>query len=279
LVLRVHHVEQSSSAERSKRSVLINDSPGVESNVSAEEVIVVQHCLSRNVECSYGCERSIRLFPLGQEVVDGVEARILLELDLEVVAIAIGGQSSSHVHSQIIWGSSNWERESNRGGVVAWPHSILNGSLWKRSRTELVRRNGVVRHGELRRNRVISELHGKDCSVGGESCSESGRTLLSSSAKNDSGHNGSRESSLVLGNKDGESVEDHIHLVVVFKSREVLSSWDIAELDGNSLNVSTRVVLKLLVLSREPQKCRISGSWLEHSNSELCGKVRTNGKR
>jgi len=278
LVLRVHHVEQSSSAERSKRSVLINDSPCVVGNVSAKEIVVVQHCLLWDVESSNGDEGSIRLFPLGQEVVDWVEARILLELQLEVETVASSSQSTSHVLSQVVGGSSWWERESNGGGVVAWPQSVLNGSLWKRSRTELVRRNGIERHGEQRGHRVVGKLHGKDCSVGGESLSESRGTLLSSSAKNDSGHNGSRESSLVLGNKDGEGVEDHIHLVVVFKSREVLPSWNIAELDSNSLNVSTSVVLNLFVLSREPQKCWISGSWLEESSCVLSWKVRTDGK-
>jgi len=258
--------------------VLINDSPCVVGNVSAKVIVVVQHCLLWDVECSNGDEGSINLFPLGQEVVDWVDARIRLELQLEVETVASSSQSRSHVLSQVVGGSSRWERESNGGGVVAWPQSILNSSLWKRSRTELVRRNGIERHGEQRGHRVVGKFRGKDCSVGGESLSESGGTLSSSSAKNDSGHNGSRESSLVLGNKDGEGVEDQIHMMVVFKSSHVLPSWNIAEFDCNSLDVSTSVVLSLFVLSREPQKCWISGSWLEDSSSVLSWKVRTDGK-
>jgi len=150
LVLGVHHIEQSSSAERSKRSVLIDDSPCVVGNMSAQVVSVVHHCLSWNIDGSNGGEGSIGLFPLGEEVIDWVNARIRLELQLEEVAVRISSQSSSHVLSQIVWGSSNGERESNGGGVIAREQSILNGSLWKSSRAELVRRDGVIRHRELR---------------------------------------------------------------------------------------------------------------------------------
>jgi len=177
VVVGVHHVEQSSSAERTNRSVLINNSPCVVGNVSASVVCVISHGLPGNVESSNGGERSVRLFPLSQEIVNGVEARILLPLDLEVVAVRLSSQSSSHVLRQIVCGGSCRERETNRGGVVAWPQSILDGSLWKRSRTELVGRNGIVWHGELRANRVVCEFHSKDCSVCGERGSEPSSAL------------------------------------------------------------------------------------------------------
>jgi len=152
LVVRVHHVEQSGSAERSKCSVVLKDSPHVVGNVSASVVVVVLHGLLGNVDSSESNEGSVRLFPFGDEVVNWVNAWFLLELNLPIEAVVIGSDSGSHVLSQIISGSSSGKRESDRRSVLARPQSILDGWVGKRLLSELVRRDGVVRHHELRGN-------------------------------------------------------------------------------------------------------------------------------
>jgi len=150
VVVRVHHIEQSSSAERSKSSVVLKDSPHVVSNMSAGVVVVVLHDLLGNVDSSEGDERGIRLFPLGDEVVDWVEARILLELKLPVEAIVLSKNFGSHVLSEIIsWGS--WgERKSNGRNVCARPQSVLDGWVGESSLSELVGRDGIEWHRQKR---------------------------------------------------------------------------------------------------------------------------------
>jgi len=183
VVVRVHHIEQSGSAEGSEGSVVLKDSPHVESNVSADVIVVVLHDLSGNVDSSEGDEGSVRLFPLSEEIVDWVEARVLLELHLPFEAIVLCSNSGSHVLSEIVsWGV--WrERESNGGSIVARPQSVLDGWVGQRSLSILVRRDGVVRHPELRRHRVVSQLHGKHGSIGRESLGERSSASLSSSTE------------------------------------------------------------------------------------------------
>jgi len=269
VVVRVHHIEQSGSAERSKCSVVLKDSPHVVGNVSASVVVVVLHDLLGNVDSSVGDERGIRLFPLGHEVVDWVEASVLLELELPVEAIVVGKNSGSHVLSEIISWGSHWKRKSNRRNVLARPQSVLDGRVGKWSLSELIRRDGIVRHHELGRNRVVGQLHSKNGSISGELDSEGGSVSLSSSAKLNSGLNRGAKSGFVLRNEHGESVEDKVLYGIVLKSWEQLLAWDAQDLHGNTLDISSGIVLLFLVLSRESEVNIPHFACLKDSNSVL----------
>jgi len=83
------------------------------------------HDLLGNVDSSEGDEGCVRLFPFGDEVVDWVKARILLELNLPIKAIVGSSDSGPHVLSQIISWGSNGKRESDRRNVLARPQSVL----------------------------------------------------------------------------------------------------------------------------------------------------------
>jgi len=276
--VRVHHVEQSGSAERSKCSVVLKDSPHVVGNVSAGVVVVICHDLLGNVDSSEGNEGSIRLFPFGDEVVDWVKARILLELHLPIEAIVGSSDSGSHVLSQIISGGSSGKRESDRRNVLARPQSVLDGRVGKWSLSELIRRDGIVRHLELGRNRVVGQLHSKNGSISGELDSEGGSASLSSSAKLNSGLNRGAKSGFVLRNEHGESVEDKVLHGIILKSGEQLLAWNAQDLHGNTLDISSGIVLFFLVLSRESEVNIPHFSYLKDSNSVLSWEVSTNGE-
>jgi len=278
VVMRVHHIEQSGSAERSKSSVVLKDSPHVVGNVSASIVVVILHDLLGNIDSSEGDEGSVRLFPFGDEVVNWVDAWFLLELNLPIEAIVIGKDSAPHVLSQIISGSSSGKWESDGRGVLARPQSVLNGRVGKGSLSELIRRNGVVRHHELGRNRVISKLHSKDGSIGGELSSEWGSASLSSSTEFNSGLNRSGKSGFVLRDEYWESVEDKVHAGIVLKSWEQLLSWDVQYFDCNSLDVSSGIVLVLFVLSRESEVNIPDFAWLKDAYSVFLWKIGSDGK-
>jgi len=278
VVVRVHHIEQSSSAQRSKSSVVLEDSPHVVGDVSAGVVLVICHDLPGNVNSSEGDEGSVRLFPFGDEVIDWVKANIPLELNLPIEAILVGKDSGPHVLRQIVIGGSWWEGKSDGRNILARPQSVLDGWVGKWSLSKLVRRDGVVWHHELGRDRVVGQLHSKDGSIGGELLSEWGSASLSSSTKLSSGLNRGTKSSFVLRNENGEGVEHKVDHSVVFKSGEQLYAWDIKNLYSNTLNVSSSVVLLFLVLSRESEVYIPDFSGLKDSNSVLCRKVTSDGE-
>jgi len=276
--VRVHHVEQSGSAERSKCSVVLKDSPHVVGNVSASVVVVISHDLFGNVDSSEGDEGSVRLFPFGDEVVDWVKASILLELYLPIEAIVSGSDFGPHVHSQIISGSSWGKRESNRWNVLAWPQSVLDGWVGKGSLSKLVRRDGVVRHLELRSNGVVGQFHSKNGSVCRELNSEGGSASLSSTTKLNSGLNRGAKSGFVLWNEDGEGVEDKVLDGILLKSGKQLLAWDAQDLDCNTLDISSGIVLLLLVLSRESEVHIPNFACLKDSNIVFWCEVRADGE-
>jgi len=278
VVVRVHHVEQSGSAQRSKCSVVLKDSPHVVGNVSASVVVVISHDLWGNVDSSEGDEGSVRLFPFGDEVVDWVKARIRLELHLPIEAIGSGSDSGPHVHSQIISWGSWWKRESNRWNVLARPQSVLDGWVGKGFLSILVRRDGVVRHLELRRNGVVCQFHGKNGSVGRELNSEGASASLSSTTKLSSGLNSGRKSGFVLWNEDGEGVEDKVLDGILLKSGKQLLAWNVQDLDCNTLDISSGIVLLLLVLSRESEVHIPNFACLKYSNIVFCFEVRADGE-
>lgn len=202
-----------------------------------------------------------------------MEANVLLELQLEVEAVWSSSNLRSHGLSQIVGGSSCRERESKGRFVSAWPQSILDGRSWKRTISEFVWRDSIEWHGQKRCNGVIGKLHSSNCSVGGEGSSESRSAHSSSSGEDNSGEDGSSESSLVLRNEDGEGIEHNVHVGIILKTGHQLLSWDIAELESNTLNVSSSGVLELLSLSRESHVDWVRGSWLEETNSLVRCKV------
>jgi hypothetical protein len=278
VVVGVHHIEQSSSVERSNGSVIFQDSPCVEGSMSADVVVIRKNDLLGNVDSSKSDEGSVRLFPLNIEVVDGVSTSVLLELSLEIEAVILSGQSVGHVLSQIVPGSVCWKRESNGCNVFAGEDSVLDGWIGKRSLSKLVRRDGIVGHAQLRRYSVVREFHSRNSSVWSESLSEGRSASISSTTELSSGLYESTKSGLVLRNKDGESVEHNVHAGVILKSRKKLSAWHVEDLDGESFSVSSGIVLLFLVLSRESKEHVPHLSWLENTHPHVLRKGWLDGK-
>jgi len=116
-------------------------------------------------------------------------------------------------------------------------------------------------------------LGGSSGSIRKIELSKSGSALVSSTAQLGSGHNSCSKSSFIAEGEDRGSIEHNVEVSVVFKARKHLSSNDVVELEGETLGVTSRDVLCLLVKSRETHESRIANSSLEDTLGHSCGKV------
>jgi len=276
LIVRVHHSKKSGSVERSNWSVFFKNSPCVHGSVSASGISVGKKSLLGNGDGGNGDIRSISFQPFNRKIVDGVEASILLELELEVKAIILSSKSVGHINGQVIHSSSSGVDSGIYSSTRV--NSVLNSSCRKWVKSKFEGRNSIVRQSELRNNGVILVFSSTSSTSQRISSTELSSESVSSSTELSSGHNSSSKYSFVVEGKDGECIEDEIVVGIVFKSRKQLLAWDIVELEGKTLSISSSGVLSFLIESRKSHENGVGNTRLEDTSLVLLRKVSSDGK-
>jgi hypothetical protein len=233
-------------------------------------ISVDEDSLLGNSDSCDGDVGSVSFQPFDGKVVDGVEAGILLELQLEVEAVVVGGKSVLHIDGQIVGVSS--------GGIhcgiefTAWVNSVFDGRGGQRGQTKLVWGNSVVRHGQLGNDGVVEMLQFVDIGVERIFLSEGSSVSVTSSSQFGSRHNTGSKNGLIVEVEHGESVEDKIVVSIVLKSGEQLGARNIHKFNCQSFSIA--VVLSLLIKSRKSQEgivCVTRG--FEYTHLVRCGNI------
>jgi len=227
LVMRVHHSKKSGSVKRSKWSVFGEHSPYIEGSVFTGVVIVGKDSLNWNVDGGNSNVRSIGFQPFNTKVVNGVFARILLELDLEVEAIRRILKSGGHIISQESSGGSISAVKCGTNYSVAWENSVFNSGRgeWGKSKSE--GRDGIEGHLKNSRYSVVDVFIVASSLGKGVKHSKLSLLLTSTTSELSLRHDQSREDSFVVRGKDGGGVEHEIVVVVVGESWQHFGAWHV----------------------------------------------------